>query len=260
VIASTTPPFGPIVLLATITAVYVVRWRRVGGSAGRLALFLGGVAALGAALLGPVDRLAAESFTMHMVQHVLLLDIAPILLLLGTTKVILRPVTRRLLAIERAAGPVAHPVFAVAAYVAVIWVWHVPGMYVAALESAYVHAIEHLTFSAVGMLYWWHLVSPLRNRLRFGGMQPVMYMVSTKVLVGLLGIVLTFSPATLYPFYEEQRAGVFGLDPASDQAVAGAFMALEQAIVMGIALAWLFINALGESEREEQRAERHFVG
>jgi putative membrane protein len=92
--------------------------------------------------------------------------------------------------------------------------------------------------------------------LRFGGMGPVVYMASTKLLVGLLGIGLTFAPEALYAFYED-RPPIWGLNADTDQALAGAVMAIEQSIVMGIALAWLFVRALAESDREEERAERY---
>jgi cytochrome c oxidase assembly factor CtaG len=104
------------------------------------------------------------------------------------------------------------------------------------------------------MLYWWHLLSPVRGR-HLTGLSPVVYMASTKVMVGLLGIFLTFAPSSIYSFYEHAPR-VWGLTPADDQAAAGAIMATEQSIVMGIALAYLFVRALGESEREEQRQER----
>src|SRR5688500_17338901 len=85
-------------------------------------------------------------------------------------------------------------------------------------------------------------------------MDPVVYMLSTKLAVEQLGIALTFAPEALYDFYESQP-GIWGLSPTEDQAAAGAIMALEQSIIMGIALAYLFIRALEESEREQQRAE-----
>ena len=72
---------------------------------------------------------------MHMAQHILLLDVAPILLILGLTKVILRPATRRLQRLERAAGPLGHPAAAVVLYVAVMWGWHIPALYDAALRT-----------------------------------------------------------------------------------------------------------------------------
>jgi hypothetical protein len=111
-----------------------------------------------------------------------------------------------------------------------------------------------VTFFSIGLLYWWHLLSPIRGRLDPGGMGPVVYMLSTKLGVGLLGIALTFAPDALYKFYE-QRPGIWGCRPTEDQAAAGAVMALEQSIIMGIALAYLFIRALEQSEREQQRIE-----
>ncbi|HEV2784891.1 MAG TPA: cytochrome c oxidase assembly protein [Solirubrobacteraceae bacterium] len=247
---------GPLVLVAALTFLYVRRWRQIDGSAGRLASFLGGVALIVVALVSPVDRLAEQLFFMHMVQHLLLLDLAPILLLLGLTKVLLRPLTRRLVRVEHAAGPLAHPVFAIALYVVTMALWHVPAMYDAALEYPLVHVLEHVTFGIAGGLYWWHLLSPIRARRRLGGMGPVVYMLATKVLVGLLGILLTFAPETLYDFYESQP-GYWGLSPGTDQAVGGLIMALEQSIVMGVALVFLFVRALGESDREDERAERY---
>ena len=231
------------------------RWREVDGSGWRLASFLGAMALVLLALCSPIDRLGEQLFFMHMVQHLLLLDLAPILVMLGLTKVLLRPVTRRLMGIERAAGPLAHPVFAIVVYVAVMVVWHIPAMYDAALEHAGIHVLEHMTFGFAGGLYWWHLLSPIRARQRLGGMGPVVYMLATKVLVGLLGILLAFAPDAIYDFYERQP-GYWGLSPGTDQAVGGLIMALEQSIVMGVALVFLFVRALGESEREEQRAER----
>ena len=67
------------------------------------------------------------------------------------------------------------------------------------------HTLEHLSFAAAGLLYWWHLLSPIRSRLRLGGMGPVAYMASTKILVGLLGVLLAFSPELLYDAYGHRR-------------------------------------------------------
>jgi cytochrome c oxidase assembly factor CtaG len=257
--------FAPITLLALAgyLAVYGWRWRTVreeGGaraaSGWRLAAWCGGVLVLFVALISPVDRLGEQLATMHMVQHLLLADIAPILLTLGLTRWLLRPATRRIHRLERAAGPFAHPAFAVVAYVGVMWLWHVPALYDAALENGGVHVLEHLSFAAAGLLYWWHLLSPIRSRLRLGGMGPVAYMFSTKILVGFLGIALAFSPDLLYHAYGTGGTR-WGLTPLDDQHVAGLLMALEQSIVMGIALAWLFARMLAESESEEQRAERY---
>jgi cytochrome c oxidase assembly factor CtaG len=190
-----------------------------------------------------------------MVQHVLLLDIAPILLILALTKGLLRPLSRHVHVLERRGGYLAHPGFAVLAYAGLMWLWHVPALYDAALRHPVVHALEHVCFAGAGTLYWWHILSPIRSRMRLGGMGPVLYMVSTKLLVGILGLVLAFAPSAFYPFYEH-HPHYWGLSPSEDQSLAGLLMALEQSIVMGIAIVYLFVRMLGESEREAQKLER----
>lgn len=245
-------------LLLVATTLYVRRWRAVGASLGRLACFCGGITLLAVALLSPVDGLGEQLFFMHMTQHVIMLDLAPVLILLGLTKMILRPATRRLVPVERALGVLAHPVFAIAAYVTVMWAWHVPALYDAALRHPAVHVLEHMSFAAAGGLYWWHLLSPIRARHRLGGMGPVVYMVATKLFVGLLGVALAFAPEAIYDVYE-QPPDYWGLTAADDQAVGGLVMATEQSIVMGIALVFLFVRALGESDREQEREERYEV-
>jgi cytochrome c oxidase assembly factor CtaG len=259
--------FAPIVLIALIAYVwiYAYRWRisrREGGPraapVGKLVLWCTGVGLLFVALISPVDALGEQLASMHMVQHLLIADLAPIALTLALTKHILRPATRRIQIIERKAGPFGHPAFGVVAYVGAMWLWHVPYMYDAALKHSAVHVLEHLTFAAAGLLYWWHLLSPIRSRMRLGGLGPVLYMASTKILVGFLGILLAFSPDVLYHFYEVgSNSTRWGLSPLDDQRVAGLIMALEQSIVMGIALTYLFVRMLVESEEEDQRAERY---
>ena len=254
---------GILLLLAVATGVYVRRWRQArasdgprGASGWRLVSFLGGIAMVFIALISPVDVLGSQIFAMHMAQHLLLADLAAILFILGFTKVILRPATRRLQQVERAVGPFAHPAFGAIAYVTVMVVWHIPALYDAALRHSGVHALEHICFAAAGFLYWWHLLSPIRSRMRLGGLGPVLYMVSTKISVGLLGIVITFAPDVLYGFYDHPGR-VWGMTPLEDQGVAGMVMALEQSFVMGIALVSIFVRMLTESEREEQRMERY---
>jgi cytochrome c oxidase assembly factor CtaG len=259
--------FEPSVLIgvAALAVLYLLAWRRgrATGSPhkpgfGRLALFFTGLLLILAALVSPIDELGDQLLVMHMLQHILLLDLVPIALILGLNKVLLRPVTRRLNTVERRAGYLAHPAFAVAAYVGFMWAWHIPAMYDAALHNTSVHAFEHVCFAAAGTLYWWHILSPIRGRMRLSGLGPITYMGSTKLLVGLLGIVLAFAPASIYPFYAH-HPHYWGLSPTEDQSMAGLLMALEQSIVMGIALVYVFVQMLTESEREAQRAERYEV-
>jgi len=254
---------GVVIALTLYSAVYLVRWQRSRTpdephppSVGRLLVFLTGILVLVVALCSPIDKLAEHILVMHMVQHVLLLDVAPILLILGLTKVLLRPATRRIHRVEQRVGFLAAPLFAVFLYSASMWFWHVPALYDAAAAHTGIHVLEHLSFTLAGFLYWWHLISPVATRLRREGTTPIVYMLSTKVTVGFLGILLTFAPAAFFSYYDHQPR-YWGLTPQSDQALAGAVMALEQAIVMGIALVVLFTRMLAQSELQEQRRERY---
>jgi putative membrane protein len=260
--------FSPGVLLgvAIVWTAYVRRWRAVRLSnpqrraidapLWRLCCFMSSVAIVLVALISPIDALADQLFFAHMIQHTLLLDLAPVLGILGLTKVILRPLTRTVSDLERRAGALAHPAFAVVLYVAVIWAWHIPAAYDLAVRHALVHVAEHLSFLLAGSLYWWHLLSPIRARLRLDGMGPIIYMLSTKLFVGALGMGLAFAPSALYPYYAH-HARVWSISAHTDQSIAGLIMAVEQSLVMGIALAWLFMRALGESEQAQKRRERY---
>ena len=256
---------SPVILLAlcAYVGIYVARWRRSrqGGGAraagyGRLALWVAGVACIGLALLSPLDRLGEQFAVFHMVQHLLLADLAAVALTLGLTRWILRPATRRLQRLERAAGPFGHPGFAAAAYVGVMWFWHIPAMYDATLSNTLVHQLEHLSFAAAGLLYWWHLLSPIRSRARMTGIGIIVYMASTKILVGFLGVLLSFAPALLYDSYARDGE-LWGITALEDQQAAGALMGLEQTLIMGVVLVVLFTRMLGEADREDERAERY---
>src|SRR5436305_4226140 len=137
---------GVLVGVAILAVLYVVAWRRGRASRDphrpsvwRLTLFAVGIATVLAALVSPLDSLGDQLMVMHMIQHILLLDIAPILLILGLTKVLLRPVTRRLQTIERRAGVLAHPAFAVLFYAGLLWLWHIPSVYDRAQGNGLVH-------------------------------------------------------------------------------------------------------------------------
>jgi putative membrane protein len=256
---------GVLIGVALVGGAYVTRWRAVRSVSDtpardapvwRLACFIVSLLLVLAALVSPIDALADQLFFMHMIQHMLLLDLVPIFAILGLTKVILRPLTRGISDLEQRVGPLAHPAFAVVLYVATIWTWHVPAAYDLALRHSVVHVLEHISFVFAGSLYWWHLLSPIRARMRLGGMGPVVYMASTKLFVGALGMGLAFAPSALYPYYVH-HARVWSISAGADQAIAGLIMAVEQSVVMGLALAVLFMRMLTESEREQQRRERY---
>lgn len=252
----------PTILAIILWAVYVRRWitvRRSGDRANapvwRLLSWVSGGIVLIVAQGNPIDGLGDHLLVMHMTQHLLLLDVMPLLLLFGLNRVIMRPITRRVLWIEQRVGFVAHPLFGLAAYTLGMYVWHVPALYDAASRNDTVHLLEHMTFTGVGFLYWWHLLRPIPGRERMTAMGPMGYMGVTKVTVGLLGMALTFAPKALYGFYVDQPT-YWGLSPVADQAMAGALMATEQVLIMGVAFGVLFIRGLREAEQQAQREER----
>lgn len=272
----TAPALGPVVewnlapglllALSVYLGLYSWRWRdarREGDSRGapvwRLILFAGGIAMLFAALASPIDRLGEQLFVMHAVQHVLLLDFAPILIVLGMTKSILRPLTARVARLERRAGPFAHPVFAVVFLAGTLWMWHVPALYDLSLERSGVHVVQHVQFASAGLLFWWHLLSPIRSRRRLEGMKVTYYVAGAKLFTGAVAAILTFSPRVLYQAFADQPR-YWGLSTLKDQNLGGGVMMLEESAVLTIAMAFLFVRMLSESEQEEQRRERLELG
>lgn len=256
------PELAPSLLAALLVALYVKRWLTVRRSpdrahapAWRLASFVSGGLTLMVAQGNPVDGLGDYLFVMHMVQHLLLLDVFPLLLLFGLNRVLMRPITRRVLWIERRVGFLASPWFGLVAYTLGMWIWHVPALYDAASRSPTVHLFEHMTFTSIGLLYWWHLLRPIPGRDRMTAMAPMAYMGITKVTVGLLGMALTFAPKAIYAFYVDQPT-YWGLSAIADQGMAGALMATEQVLIMGVAFGVLFIRGLRESEQQALREER----
>ncbi len=249
---------GPLFILLPITVAYVVRWRAVNAHPFRLVLFALGMTCAFAALFTPIDSLGDDLLAMHMIQHLLLLDVAPVLCLLGLTKAIFRPATKRVIQLEKSRFRwILSPKFGLIAYIGGMWFWHWPVMYDAAVTSPVVHVLEHITFTFIGGLYWWHLISPVRDSRQLSGMGAVLYMATTKVGVGILGIGLTFAPESIYAVYQFAGSNIWGMTAQEDQALAGVIMATEQSIVMGIALVWLVTQMIERSEREQQRIEKY---
>jgi cytochrome c oxidase assembly factor CtaG len=258
----------PLVLLplAALTIVYVRRFRTVrqeagggkvrGAGAPQAAAFGGAMLALLLALASPIDGLGEDYlFLMHMLQHVLLGDIAPVLLLLSLSRVLLRPITRRLMSLERRLGPFASPVTGLALWLSLMYLWHVPALYEAAIEHPLVHLLEHASFFTAGLAVWWPLIQPIPMRRRLNGLWTVAYIGTAKFGLAALGLYLTWSTSVLYPYYESVPR-IWGLDAISDQNAGGAIMMVEQSLTFVIALVVLFVAMLRQSEADELRRER----
>jgi putative membrane protein len=255
----------PLVLvpLALFAGIYIWRFAQARKEAGgrgagplQALAFAGGMLALLVALVSPLDGLGDDYlFSAHMVQHVLIGDVAPLLILLGLSRVIMRPATRRLASLERRLGPFASPATGLVAWLVVMYLWHIPALYDAAVEHATVHLLEHVSFFAAGVALWWPLIQPVPMRRHLTGMQPIAYIGTAKAGLAALGIFLTWSTTAIYPYYEGTPR-IWGLSPVEDQNVAGVIMMVEQSLTLALVLVALFIRMLAQSETEQLRRER----
>jgi cytochrome c oxidase assembly factor CtaG len=226
----------------------------------RAVAFGAGLAILFLALASPIDRIGEERlFTVHMVQHLLLADLAPILLLLGLSRVMLRPAVRRLRPLEESLGPLAHPAAALVAYVGLMWLWHVPALYDLAVEHTWAHVLEHASFFTAGLAFWWFLIEPVPPRHRLTGPWALAYLSAAKVLMGALGVVLAFAPDVSYDAYANAPE-TWGLSRLEDLNIGGVVMMVEQSLVLVVALTIFFLRMLERSEAEQQRRERLEAG
>ena len=252
-----------LIVVALFVVIYVRRFVRAreeegGRGAGprQFAAFVGAVIVMLIALVSPLDALGEDYlFSMHMVQHILIGDIAPLLVLLSLSRVILRPVTRRLMSVERALGPLAHPATGIVVWLTMIYVWHIPVMYDAALNHSGLHALEHTCFFIGGVAVWWPLIQPVPMRHRLTGLGVFAYLIAAKISIGMLGIFLTWSHGVAYTYYEHVPR-IWGLSAIEDENLGGAIMMVEQSIVLVIAFAILFVRMLLQSEEDELRRER----
>jgi cytochrome c oxidase assembly factor CtaG len=167
----------------------------------------------------------------------------------------MRPATRRLASIERRLGPLASPATGIAVWLVLMYLWHIPALYDAAVEHALLHLLEHVLFFTAGVALWWPLIQPVPMRRRLTGLQPVAYIGAAKAGLAALGIYLTWSTTAIYPYYEDTPR-IWGLSPIEDQNVAGVVMMVEQSVTLALVLVALFIRMLAQSETEQLRRER----
>jgi cytochrome c oxidase assembly factor CtaG/cytochrome c2 len=197
-------------------------------------LFFGGVAVLAVALLSPIDPLGGALFSAHMVQHVLLMMAAAPLLALGAPAHLwlwALPLTlRRGLAQfwhrRRGWRWLAHiaglPLTVWLVSTAVLWVWHVPELYEAALEDDLVHALEHAAFLSTAWFFWGCVLALSRHRAAGDGIA-ILLLFTTTLQSGILGALMTFAPTPWYASYLPTTAA-WGLSPLADQQLAGVIM------------------------------------
>jgi putative membrane protein len=237
--------------------IYVRGWQALRGRTparfepGRLAAFLAGLGVIALALASPLDALAEQRLSAHMIQHQLLLMVAPPLLWLGAP---IAPMLRGLpRGIRRAvaaglAAPAArglthvlpHPGVGWVAFAVAFWSWHTPWLYDLALRSHGWHDVEHACFFATAMLFWRPVILAWPARSPWPRWAMIPYLVLADLQNTLLGATLTFADRVIYTAYVKAGA----ISALGDQAVAGVIMWVPGSLIFLFAAVWLVVEAL----------------
>jgi len=246
---------APIALMA---AAYAVRARTLARRGQpvpgwRVALFTLGIALLVVAVASPIATIGEEElFSFHMVQHLLIGDLAPLCLLAGLTGPLLRP----LLAVPGVMGlrVFANPFVALPIWTVNLVVWHVPFFYEAAVRHDAVHAVEHIAFFGAGIVLWLPVLETLPAPEWFGTGAKLAYVVGVRLVATIVGNVFIWGGAAFYDVYDTGD-DYLGLSPGADQSLAGSLMMLEGSIVTIVALAWLFLRMAQEGDVRQELIE-----
>ncbi len=218
----------------------VTLWRRIS--------FYAGVSLVTIVQLPPCDGLADDVLVAHMVQHIVIGDLASLLIVLGLTGPVLSPLLH-----TRASGAMrrlSHPLVALGLWVADLYAWHLPLFYQLAIRLDLVHALEHAFLLWFGSLLWLALIGPLPKPHWFTGWWQLGYVMLVRIFGAVLANALIWAQTVFYPVYRATDAGR-GLNPLSDQNLAGGVMMIEQVILTTLILVWLFARyARQEEERQ----------
>ncbi|MDZ3836202.1 MAG: cytochrome c oxidase assembly protein [Rhodospirillales bacterium] len=254
----------PLVAALALYAGGAFTLRSGGGAPGmcmwRMACFAAGWLVLAAALVSPLCRMAATLAWAHMLQHLMLVAVAPPLLVLGrfgaAVEALVLPRPRdheppdrglRHRATFGAYHKLRSPMCAAALYGALIWLWHVPWLYQQALLDPLVHLSMYGSLLAAALLFWNSLIraASLAPESQIAALAASLV---TTVHTGLLGALLTFSPVLWYPLLAP-RADAWGLSPLEDQQLAGLIMWVPMGFLYAGAAAALGAAWLAAMER-----------
>lgn len=235
--------FEPVVLcvLAASLILYACGFRRLqsrSGTAARAlrrrhgAAFLAGWSTLVVALMSPLDRLSAALFSAHMVQHELLMIVAAPLLVLGRPLAVWMwalpagwrkrvGMAVRWRPVKATWGCITAPLTAWLLHAAALWLWHAPRFFQAALVHPWIHTLQHTSFLASALLFWWTIFG--RRAGSEAGAPAMLSLFTTMVHTSALGALLTLSPGLWYPLYVEPTT-TLGFDPLQDQQMGGLVM------------------------------------
>jgi cytochrome c oxidase assembly factor CtaG/cytochrome c2 len=271
--------FEPGVLICLLLAalwyargVHCIRRSTTEGSlAGRLRIgaAVAGLFTIVVALVSPLNALAMSLFSAHMVQHLLLVLVAaPLLVFAELSQPALRALPRgwriglqawwtRGGAMQTIAHGVTAPAAAWLLHVGTLVFWHVPAPYGWAIRSDTVHAVEHLSFLATGVLFWWIALQPTGQR-RLGYGTGILYVSSAGVVMGALGAILTFAPSPWYANHLLTTAA-WQLTPLQDQQLAGVIMWAPSSLAYLAAASFLMVRWIG-AEPARADTPRRAVG
>ena len=233
------------------------RWPRA-----RVASFALGLVAVGAALLSPIDTYSDALLSVHMVQHLLLVAVAPPLLAAsGIGTLALRAASRAtrdryLLPFlhSRLVSVLTFPIIGWLAFPAVMWGSHLTGLYNLALVDPAIHAIEHLLYFGAASLFWWPLLSPDPLRWRLHPAARVLAILTQMPAMSFLAITIIGATSPLYPAYLG-RSTAFGIDTLSEQKLAGSLMWLTGDFALIAAGAAALVGWFRHEQQEEERVD-----
>ena len=242
---------APFLVLAVLYAVRARTLRRRGAGVPRRrqASFALSLVLLVAASLMPYED---ELFFVHMIQHVVIGDLAALAFVLGLNWPLLRP----LLALEPVSRVrvLGHPLVALPLWTVNLYVWHLPRLYEGALHHGALHALEHIFFFATGALMWAAVIEVLPGPEWFGTAAKFGYVIAVRLIETVLGNIFIWSGTVVYPVYERGDAR-WGFSPLQDQGLAGTIMMIEGSLVTIAAIAWLFLRLAAEGELRQQLLE-----
>ena len=200
-------------------------------------------------LVAPVAHIGEELVLGHMAQHLLLMDVAAVLMVLGLTGPLLQPLlAKRWLSWTQV---FTHPAVALPVWIVVLFVWHAPPLYQGALNNELIHGLEHAMFVGAGVAMWMALIGPLPKPVWFGSGAKLIYVGAIRLSGAVLGNVFMWSGTVLYPDYAAGEA-YWNISPLADQGAAGILMMFESTIVIAVSLTILFLR-WGREDTERQR-------
>jgi putative membrane protein len=243
----------PLLALVTYLTLYSLRARalrreRRPVATWRIASFVFGVILMAVVQIGPLDTLADSVLAAHMVQHIVIGDFASLFVVFGLTGPVVQPLLH--MRPTRPLRTLASPVVALVLWAVDLYAWHVPLFYQLAIQHDLVHALEHACFFWFGSLLWLALIGPLPKPAWFAGWGALVYVVSVRLIGAVLGNVLIWAQTVFYPVYKTTDAAR-GLNPLSDQNVAGGVMMVEEMILTTLLLGWLFYRFARQDEERQ---------